>query len=132
METTRKRSCGFLMELLEQYLVEERRQLIMDQGIAASKSSGVEIAFPPSVLVEMNRTLELSAVQSRAPEARAWPSTTVVGTKSRPRGSTARIAKRLRDGEITESANHDEDLVNESALHRRVCPKVDLDDPDRR
>jgi undecaprenyl diphosphate synthase len=49
----------FLMELLQQYLVDER-QLIMDQGLRL-KVIGRRDRLPPSVLEEMNRTIELSA-----------------------------------------------------------------------
>ncbi len=49
----------FLMQLLEQYLVDER-QLIMDQGLRL-KVIGRRDRLPPSVLEEMNRTIELSA-----------------------------------------------------------------------
>ncbi len=49
----------FLMHLLEQYLVEERRT-IMDQGLRL-KVIGRRDRLPQNVLAEMNRTLEMSA-----------------------------------------------------------------------
>ncbi len=49
----------FLMHLLEQYLVEERR-LIMDQRLQL-RVIGRRDRLPPNVLVEMNRTIEMSA-----------------------------------------------------------------------
>ncbi len=49
----------FLMHLLEQYLVEERRT-IMDQGLQL-KVIGRRDRLPENVLAEMNRTLEMSA-----------------------------------------------------------------------
>ena len=49
----------FLMQLLEQYLVEER-QLIMDQGLRL-KVIGRRDRLPQSVLEEMDRTIEISA-----------------------------------------------------------------------
>ncbi|SRR6056297_1884238 len=48
----------FLMHLLEQYLIEERR-LIMRQGVRL-KVIGRRDRLPDSVLQEMNRTLEMS------------------------------------------------------------------------
>ena len=49
----------FLMQLLEQYLVDER-QLIMDQGLRL-KVIGRRDRLPASVLKEMDRTIEQSA-----------------------------------------------------------------------
>lgn len=49
----------FLMHLLEQYLVEERRT-IMDQGLRL-KAIGRRDRLPTGVITEMNRTLEMSA-----------------------------------------------------------------------
>ncbi|MGB7329345.1 MAG: polyprenyl diphosphate synthase [Rubripirellula sp.] len=49
----------FLMHLLEQYLVEERRT-IMDQGLRL-KVIGRRDRLPPGVIEEMDRTLEMSA-----------------------------------------------------------------------
>lgn len=49
----------FLMHLLEQYLVEERR-MIMDQGLQL-RVIGRRDRLPRSVVTEMDRTLEMSA-----------------------------------------------------------------------
>ncbi len=49
----------FLMHLLEQYLVEERRT-IMDQGLRL-KVIGRRDRLPAGVIAEMNRTLDMSA-----------------------------------------------------------------------
>ena len=49
----------FLMHLLEQYLIEERRT-IMDQGLQL-KVIGRRDRLPNNVLAEMDRTLEMSA-----------------------------------------------------------------------
>lgn len=49
----------FLMHLLEQYLIEERRT-IMDQGLRL-KVIGRRDRLPENVLTEMDRTLEMSA-----------------------------------------------------------------------
>lgn len=52
----------FLMHLLEQYLIEERRT-IMDQGLRL-KVIGRRDRLPAGVVTEMNRTLELSATNT--------------------------------------------------------------------
>lgn len=52
----------FLMALLERYLVEER-QLIMDQGMRV-RTIGRRDRLPGGVLAEMDRTIELAAVNS--------------------------------------------------------------------
>ena len=49
----------FLMHLLEQYLIEERRT-IMDQGLRL-KVIGRRDRLPENVLTEMDRTLQMSA-----------------------------------------------------------------------
>ncbi len=49
----------FLMHLLEQYLIEERRT-IMEQGLGL-KVIGRRDRLPPSVIQAMNRTIELAA-----------------------------------------------------------------------
>ncbi len=49
----------FLMHLLEQYLVEERR-VIMDQGLRL-QTIGRRDRLPPAVVTEMDRTIEMSA-----------------------------------------------------------------------
>ena len=50
---------SFLMHLMEQYLIEERRT-IMDQGLCL-QVIGRRDRLPASVITEMNRTLEMSA-----------------------------------------------------------------------
>lgn len=52
----------FLMHLLEQYLIEERRT-IMDQGLRL-KVIGRRDRLPDNVIAEMDRTLEMSAVNT--------------------------------------------------------------------
>jgi undecaprenyl diphosphate synthase len=54
-----KEEVDFLMLLLEQYLIEER-ELIMDQGMRL-RVIGRRDRLPPSVLTEMDKTLEMSA-----------------------------------------------------------------------
>ncbi len=55
----------FLMHLLEQYLIEERRT-IMDQGLRL-KVIGRRDRLPSSVIEQMDRTLELSRIQRGHP-----------------------------------------------------------------
>lgn len=54
-----KEEVDFLMLLLEQYLIEER-ELIMTQGMRL-RVIGRRDRLPPSVLTEMDKTLEMSA-----------------------------------------------------------------------
>lgn len=54
-----KAELDFLMHLMEQYLIEERRT-IMDQGMGL-KIIGRRDRLPSSVIREMNRTLEMTA-----------------------------------------------------------------------
>lgn len=54
-----KEEVDFLMLLLEQYLIEER-ELIMTQGMRL-RVIGRRDRLPPSVLAEMDKTLEMSA-----------------------------------------------------------------------
>ncbi|MCG8652997.1 MAG: polyprenyl diphosphate synthase [Pirellulales bacterium] len=108
----------FLMHLLEQYLVEERRT-IMDQGLQL-KVIGRRDRLPPHVVDEMNRTLEMSADNR--------------GTKlvlAIDYGGRDEITKVVRDVSIEVAGGSlTADSVTEATLQQRLytagLPEVDL------
>lgn len=108
----------FLMQLLEQYLVEER-QLIMDQGLQL-KVIGRRDRLPDPVLVEMNKTLELSASNRGTKLVLAID----YGGRDEITTAVSRIANQLASGEI-ESSMINETLVSEN-LYTKGLPEVDL------
>ncbi|KAA5541394.1 di-trans,poly-cis-decaprenylcistransferase [Roseiconus nitratireducens] len=108
----------FLMHLLEQYLIEERR-LIMEQGLRL-RVIGRRDRLPPNVLAEMDKTLEMSAGN---------PGTQLVlavdyGGRDELAQATRRICNEVLEGrlEITEI---DEQTV-ENRLYTAGLPDVDL------
>jgi undecaprenyl diphosphate synthase len=108
----------FLMHLLEQYLIEERRT-IMDQGLQL-RVIGRRDRLPPAVVEQMNRTLELSAGNS--------------GTKlvlAVDYGGRAEIAAVARDLALqVASGELQSDAITEQAINDRLytaeLPEVDL------
>tara|TARA_R110002049_G_scaffold2750_2_gene21672 strand:+ start:536237 stop:537004 length:768 start_codon:yes stop_codon:yes gene_type:complete len=108
----------FLMHLLEQYLVEERRT-IMDQGLRL-KVIGRRDRLPDGVIAEMNKTLEMSASN---------PGTQLVlaidyGGRDEICQATREIARKVSAGEIT-IEQIDEALVTDH-LYTSDLPEVDL------
>jgi undecaprenyl diphosphate synthase len=108
----------FLMHLLEQYLVEERRT-IMDQGIRL-KVIGRRDRLPEAVLVEMDKTLAMSA---------ANPGTQLVlavdyGGREEITRAVREISREVAAGKVAE-ADISEALVN-NRLYTVGLPDVDL------
>lgn len=108
----------FLMHLLEQYLVEERRT-IMDQGLQL-KVIGRRDRLPPNVLEEMDRTLEMSADN---------PGTRLVlaidyGGRDEIAMAARELCKQVQAGEL----NRDE--ITEQSFGQRLythgLPEIDL------
>ena len=108
----------FLMHLLEQYLIEERR-LIMDQGLRL-KVIGRRDRLPDSVLREMDRTLQMSANN---------PGTQLVlaidyGGRDEITKVAREIAQEVASGSLSIEA------IDENAIHQRLythaLPEVDL------
>ena len=108
----------FLMHLLEQYLVEERRT-IMDQGLRL-QVIGRRDRLPPGVIEEMNRTLEMSADN---------PGTKLVlaidyGGRDEITRALADMVADVADGSL------DLDTVSEDSVSERLytsgLPEVDL------
>ena len=108
----------FLMHLLEQYLIEERRT-IMDQGLRL-RVIGRRDRLPENVLKEMDMTLELSANN---------PGTSLV--LAIDYGGRAEITKVAQDiaSDVAEGTldpkDVDEDTINER-LYTAELPEVDL------
>ena len=108
----------FLMHLLEQYLIEERRT-IMDQGLRLSVI-GRRDRLPENVLQEMDKTLEMSAQN---------PGTELVlaidyGGRAEITKVTRDIAREVATGKL------DLNEVDEDAVSRRLytakLPEIDL------
>jgi undecaprenyl diphosphate synthase len=108
----------FLMHLLEQYLVEERRT-IMDQGLRL-KVIGRRDRLPASVLEQMQRTLEMSA---------ANPGTQLVlaidyGGRDEITHAVREIAQAVAAGSL--SAQEISEATVASRLFTAGLPEVDL------
>ncbi len=108
----------FLMHLLEQYLVEERRT-IMEQGLRL-KVIGRRDRLPRDVLTEMEKTLAMSADN---------PGTQLVlavdyGGRDEITLAVREITREVVAGELTED-NISEELVT-SRLYTAGLPDVDL------
>nr|WP_261343462.1 polyprenyl diphosphate synthase [Rubripirellula lacrimiformis] len=108
----------FLMHLLEQYLIEERRT-IMDQGLRL-KVIGRRDRLPATVIAEMDRTLEMSASN---------PGTQLVlAIDYGGRDEITMVARELADevaaGKLT-SAEINEDTFA-SRLYTKGLPEIDL------
>ncbi|MCS7467145.1 polyprenyl diphosphate synthase [Stieleria sp. ICT_E10.1] len=113
-----KAELEFLMQLLEQYLVEER-ELIMKQGLRL-KVIGRRDRLPESVLVEMDRTIEVSADN---------PGTQLVlaidyGGRDELAMAARSICRDVQAGRL------DADAIDEQAITQRLytagLPDVDL------
>lgn len=108
----------FLMHLLQQYLVEERR-LIMDQGLRL-RVIGRKDRLPDRVIDEMNQTLEMSATNTGTQ--------LVLAIDYGGRDEIARAARVLADevaaGDL-KSNEIDEDVFA-SRLYTSGLPEVDL------
>ena len=108
----------FLMHLLEQYLIEERRT-IMDQGLRL-KVIGRRDRLPPRVLEEIDRTLEMSAGN---------PGTQLVlAIDYGGRGEIARAARQLAREAAAGSLNPEsiDEAMIAKRLYTKDLPEVDL------
>lgn len=108
----------FLMHLLEQYLIEERRT-IMDQGLRL-KVIGRRDRLPPRVLEEIDRTLEMSAGN---------PGTQLVlAIDYGGRGEIARAARQLACEAAAGSLNPEsiDEAMIADRLYTKDLPEVDL------
>lgn len=108
----------FLMHLLEQYLVEERR-MIMDQGLRL-KVIGRRDRLPTGVLEQMDRTLEMSADN---------PGTQLVlavdyGGRDEITRAARQLAQEVASGELQASEVTEE--VFASKLYTDGLPEIDL------
>lgn len=108
----------FLMHLLEQYLVEERRT-IMDQGLRL-KVIGRRDRLPDGVIEEMNRTLEMSASNDGTQLVLAID----YGGRDEITRVAIDLASELQSGKLSEDAI-DEDLFSDR-LYTSGLPEVDL------
>ncbi len=113
-----KSELEFLMHLLEQYLIEER-STIMKHGMRL-KVIGRRDRLPPSVICEMDKTLDMSAEN---------PGTQLVlaidyGGRDEITKVVKEIARDVAEGTITED-KIDEDFVT-SRLYTAGLPEVDL------
>ena len=108
----------FLMHLLEQYLVEERRT-IMDQGLRL-RCIGRRDRLPDSVLAEMERTIEMSSTN---------PGTQLVlavdyGGRDEITRAVRALAGRVAAGEL--AAEEIDEAAIAGRLDTRGLPEVDL------
>jgi len=108
----------FLMHLLEQYLIEERKA-IMEQGLRL-QVIGRRDRLPENVLQQMDRTISMSEKN---------PGTRVVlaidyGGRDEITQAVRKIADKVQSGEINISAI-DENTVNDH-LYTSALPEVDL------
>ncbi len=108
----------FLMHLLEQYLIEERKA-IMEQGLRL-QVIGRRDRLPENVLQQMDRTISMSEKN---------PGTRLVlaidyGGRDEITQAVRKIADKVQSGEITISAI-DENTVNDH-LYTSALPEVDL------
>ena len=108
----------FLMHLLEQYLIEERR-MIMEQGLRL-QVIGRRDRLPESVLAEMERTIEMSADNQGTRLVLAID----YGGRDEITKVVREVASAVRDGTLAiEDIN--EQAVNER-LYTAGLPEVDL------
>jgi undecaprenyl diphosphate synthase len=112
-----KEEVDFLMLLLEQYLVEER-QLIMDQGMRL-RVIGRRDRLPPRVLVEMDKTLAISAKNAGTQLVLAID----YGGRDELTQAVRQLAQAVADGRIDPAS------INESAIESKLYT-AGLPDPD--
>ncbi|MEO1527008.1 MAG: isoprenyl transferase [Planctomycetota bacterium] len=109
---------SFLMQLLEQYLIEERRT-IMEQGLRL-KVIGRRDRLPQSVLDEMNKTLEMSASNKGTQLVLAID----YGGRDELAMATRKICEDVSAGKLSQ------DSIDESAIESRLytagLPEIDL------
>jgi undecaprenyl diphosphate synthase len=108
----------FLMQLLEQYLVEERKT-ILDQGLKL-KVIGRRDRLPPGVIAEMDKTLELSKDNTGTQLVLAID----YGGRDEITRAVRLISQEFADGTLTQS-DITEDLVS-SRLYTVGLPEIDL------
>jgi undecaprenyl diphosphate synthase len=108
----------FLMHLLEQYLIEERRT-IMQQGLRL-KAIGRRDRLPANVVAELNKTLEMSAANSGTQLVLAID----YGGRGEITHAVREISRDVASGKLTE-ADISEALVD-SRLYTAGLPEVDL------
>ena len=109
-----KQELDFLMHLLEQYLIEERRT-IMEQGLRL-QVIGRRDRLPATVLAEMKRTIEMSA-SNRGTRL-------VLAIDYGGRDELTRVARILRPKFVTErcSLTRSMNRVSTNDLIPLVCP----------
>lgn len=108
----------FLMALLEQYLVEERKT-ILDQGLKL-QVIGRRDRLPPGVIAEMDKTLELSKDNAGTKLVLAID----YGGRDEITRAVRSISRDVADGKLAES-EITEDLVT-SRLYTADLPEIDL------
>ncbi len=113
-----KAELDFLMHLLEQYLVEERR-LIMDQQMCL-QVIGRRDRLPESVLSEMNRTIEMSASNAGTKLVLAID----YGGRDEITRAVQTIAKEVASGAV-DVESIDEDTIS-ARLDTHGLPEIDL------
>lgn len=113
-----KEEVDFLMLLLEQYLVDER-QLIMDQGMRL-RVIGRRDRLPPRVLVEMDKTLKMSASNAGTQLVLAID----YGGRDELTQAVRQLAQAVADGQIEPTAISES--VIESNLYTAGLPDPDL------
>jgi undecaprenyl diphosphate synthase len=109
---------NFLMQLLEQYLVEERKT-ILDQGLKL-KVIGRRDRLPPGVISEMDKTLELSKDNTGTKLVLAID----YGGRDEITRAVRLISQEVADGTLADS-DITEDLVS-SRLYTAGLPEIDL------
>jgi undecaprenyl diphosphate synthase len=108
----------FLMQLMEQYLVEERRTLL-EQGLGL-KVIGRRDRLPASVIREMDRTLEMTANNTRTQLVLAID----YGGRDEITTAVQRIAAAACAGQIAPEDINEETISNR--LYTAGLPEVDL------
>lgn len=112
------RELDFLMQLLEQYVIEERQE-IMSQKIRFG-TIGRRTGIPESVLAEIDRTIELSAANTGMRLCLAIN----YGGRGELVDAMQELARRVRDGLLDPEAITEEHL--ESVLYTAGMPDPDL------
>jgi undecaprenyl diphosphate synthase len=108
----------FLMQLLEQYLVEERTT-IMDQGLRL-RVIGRRDRLPPNVLQEMDKTLEMSANNTGTQLVLAID----YGGRDEITKVVRELSEEVANGNLKSSEISEETVA--SRLYTNELPEVDL------
>ncbi len=108
----------FLMQLLEQYLIAERKT-IMDQGMQL-QVIGRRDRLPKNVIAEMDKTLEMSADNTGTKLVLAID----YGGRAELVRAARSLARQVASGQITEDEITEETISNR--LYTTGLPEVDL------